>query len=114
MKTDCERTTATARFDIQRPTAPAAQAEVDLRLTAAADLNIKFDIDAYVFSTRTSFLKIFDIAKGQFGVVAQIPVRFYGVIGNRCSDADNDGVNELVRTDRCRRHQLRDLRVRER
>ncbi len=72
-----------------------AQATVDVKLTPAIDFNVTAVAmlgAAGVSLPGTAFMG------GTVGLVAQMPVRAYGTIGNLCSDADGDGTNESVQT----------------
>ncbi len=87
VKGRCSETRKNGDFDLTPTTYANYSAQLDIILTPYADLAMKANVDLY---------KIFELGEVKLGLAAGLPIRYFGYIGNMCSDANNDGKNERV------------------
>jgi PKD domain len=63
--------------------------QVNIQLTPYADVNFAAKLDMYWGAIR--------IAKAKAGIVAALPLTYFGYYGDMCSDGNNDGSDEVVK-----------------
>jgi hypothetical protein len=85
---DCRKTRNDVNLTFQVEDNISYAAQVKVELTPFVDTNFVADLDLYWGAIQ--------IAKAKVGVVAALPITLFGYYGNQCSDANNDGKNELV------------------
>ena len=64
---------------------------VKAQVTPYADLNVRFSLELY-----KKVIEELGLAEVKAGIVAALPVTYYGYWGNTCSDVNFDGVNETL------------------
>ncbi len=92
---DCKQVHKEAEFDVDNATnSPLlSQTSVDIQLVPYLKFDLAYDLDVNVGK-----VKDYDLAKGNTGIVVQLPARYHITSGNNCSDADGDGNTETVKT----------------
>lgn len=87
-KNGCTDVRKISSVELSMPSHLNYSAQLDIALTPYADLAVQANVDLY---------KIFEMGEMKLGVAAGLPIRYFGYVGNTCSDANMDGSNETVR-----------------
>lgn len=84
----CRKDINDINFDYVKEAKRSFEFETDIVLRPYIKLGVNAAVGFY--------WDLIDVANVDLGIVASLPVRYFGYYGNRCSDADGDGVNEMV------------------